>query len=61
MDANLRLNRIVVETGGGPVILLWSSRQELLAELRGVPGTETIVNAFEAVGASRPIAHEDVL
>jgi hypothetical protein len=39
----------------GSVRIPWASRQELLDRLSIVFGTEAIVDAFEAVGTSRPV------
>ena len=54
-----RLNHIsvAVDRGGeaNDVRLPWKSREYLLRKLRTTPGAEGIVNAFEDVGATRPV------
>ena len=39
----------------GPVELPWDSRIRLVDEMSSVDGTEQIVRAFNAVGASAPV------
>jgi hypothetical protein len=53
--ASGRPDKVQVAVAGEIVELTWSERETLLARLRLLDGFETIVNAFEAVGASGPV------
>lgn len=46
---------VSVLSSRGSVRIPWASRQELLDRLSIVFGTEAIIDAFEAVGTSRPV------
>jgi hypothetical protein len=48
---------ITIDRRGEPnaVRLPWKSREYLLRKLRATPGAERTVNAFEDVGATRPV------
>jgi hypothetical protein len=50
-----RLDRVQVDVEGEIVEISWSDRDTLLEGLERVAGCETIVQKFEAVGASRPV------
>ena len=50
-----RLNRVLVDTASGGVVIPWASRDALLEEIGGRFGADSIVKAFIAVGASRPV------
>ena len=54
-----RLNRVQVDVAGEIIPITWHERDALLANLRTVAGCETIVENFEAVGASRPVDLDD--
>lgn len=50
-----RRDRVQVNVEGEIVKITWQERATLLDKLRTVAGCETIVQKFEAVGASRPV------
>jgi hypothetical protein len=50
-----RLNRVAISTSRTVIELPWSSRDQLLHEIRHLEGADAIRTAFEAVGASRPV------
>lgn len=50
-----RLDRVTITLWRGPVELPWDSRIRLVDEMSSVDGTEQIVRAFNAVGASAPV------
>jgi hypothetical protein len=50
-----RLNRVTVKYSRGEIVLPWASRDALLAELSQLDSAKGIRDAFEAVGASRPV------
>jgi hypothetical protein len=50
-----RLDRVAIATSRGTFELPWSSRDQLLHEIRSLGSAEPIRNAFRAVGASRPV------
>jgi hypothetical protein len=50
-----RLNRVLVRYSRGTVELSWASRDALLAEIRHLDSAQGIRDAFEAVGAPRPV------
>ena len=50
-----RLDRVAVSTPRGIIEIPWSSRDQLLHELRTLDNADAIRTAFEAVGASRPV------
>jgi hypothetical protein len=54
-----RLDRVQVDVAGEIIEITWDERDTLLARLRTVAGCETIVQQFEAVGASRPAELND--
>jgi hypothetical protein len=54
-----RLNRVQVDVAGELVDLTWDERDALLRKLRRVAECETIVQKFEAVGASRAVQLDD--
>jgi hypothetical protein len=51
-----RLQRVQVDVAGDIVAISWDEREALLKNSRKVAGLETVVQKFEAVGASRPVA-----
>jgi hypothetical protein len=52
-----RLERVAIATAFGPVVVSWDERDQLLERLRRDRGhASSTVAAFEAVGASRPVA-----
>jgi hypothetical protein len=55
----VRLDRVLVDVAGELVEISWDERDALLARLRLLDGFESIVGAFEAVGASRPVELDD--
>lgn len=50
-----RTDRVVVKTAFGTVELPWDSRQALLTQIRHLGSAKPIVDAFEAVGTTRPV------
>ncbi len=50
-----RLNRVSVALSRGEVELPWASRDLLLGEIKHLESARTTIDAFEAVGASRPV------
>ncbi len=54
MEAS-RLDRVQVDVAEEIVEIAWDERDTLLRKLRTVAGCETIVQKFEAVGASSPV------
>ncbi len=54
MEAS-RLDRVQVDVAEEIVEIAWDERDTLLRKLRTVAGCETIVQKFEAVGASCPV------
>jgi hypothetical protein len=48
-------DRVRIALGRGIVELPWTSRAALLDEIRNLESAKPIVDAFEAVGTSRPI------
>jgi hypothetical protein len=50
-----RLDRVEIRLNRRVVRISWASRTELLAQLRQLESARSIVQAFEAVGASRPV------
>ena len=50
-----RLDRVAIATSRTTIELPWSSRDQLLHEIRNLGGADEIRHAFEAVGASRPV------
>jgi hypothetical protein len=52
-----RLDRVEIATQGGGTVISWDSREQLLERLDGAHVAEAsgIVQAFHAVGASRPV------
>jgi hypothetical protein len=48
-------DRVRIALGRGIVELPWASRAALLNEIRNLESAKPIVDAFEAVGTSRPI------
>jgi hypothetical protein len=53
-----RLNRVVVTTPRGSIVLPWESRDALLDEIRHLDSARGVIDAFEKVGASRPVELE---
>ena len=49
------LDRVTITLWKGPVELPWGSRVRLVEEMSSVSGTEEVVRAFDAVGASAPV------
>jgi hypothetical protein len=54
MEAS-RLDGVRIDVAGNVVEIIWDERDMLLRKLRAIDGCETIVQKFEAVGASRPV------
>ena len=50
-----RLDSIAIATSKEAVVIPWATRDRLLAELRQTDAGRSIVERFEAVGASRPV------
>lgn len=50
-----RLDRVTITLWLGPVELPWDSREQLVEEMSSLEGTEQVVRAFNAVGASAPV------
>jgi hypothetical protein len=50
-----RLDRVLIQLADRRVTITWAERDELLSRLRGLTSTASIVTAFAAVGASRPV------
>ena len=50
-----RLDRVTITLWQGAIEIPWSAREELLDEIGQLPGGETAVRAFIAVGASAPV------
>src|SRR4051794_24763614 len=50
-----RLNQVTIRLQHGSVELPWGSRERLLDEINSLEGTEQVVSAFTAVGASAPV------
>lgn len=50
-----RLDRVIIATSHGDIVLPWASRDALLAQIEHLSGAHGIGNAFAAVGASRPV------
>jgi hypothetical protein len=48
----------MVATSRDILVLPWGSREALLARLRGIEAARSAVEAFEAVGTSRPVRLE---
>ena len=55
-----RLDRVQVNVAGNDVEITWDERDTLLGRLRLLSGCESIVQKFEAVGASRPVKLDHV-
>ncbi len=53
-----RLDRVTIRVGRDLIEIPWSSRDALLDEIRHLDSAKPVVAAFEAVGASRPVALE---
>jgi hypothetical protein len=54
-----RLDRVQVDVAGEIVDISWDERDTLLEKLETVAGCDTIVEKFDAVGASRPVHLDD--
>ena len=54
-----RLDSVQVDVAGEIVEINWDERDALLEKLEGVAGCDTIVEKFDAVGASRPVHLDD--
>jgi hypothetical protein len=59
MGAN-RLSLVHVEVAENLVEITWDERSALLDKLGDAAGSETIIERFWAVGASRPVVLNDV-
>ena len=55
MPIPTRLDRVTITLWRGPIELAWYSREQLIEELTSLEGTEHVVRAFNAVGASAPV------
>ena len=51
----LAIGRVTVALSGREVFLGWEAREALMARMRHVGGTDPLLDAFDAVGASRPV------
>ena len=58
MEAS-RLDRVRVDVSGEIVEISWDERDALLEKLETITGCDTIVEKFDAVGASRPVHLDD--
>ena len=54
-----RLDRVQVAVADEIVEIRWAERDALLEKLETIAGCDTIVEKFEAVGASRPVHLDD--
>src|SRR6266571_9286465 len=54
-----RLDRVRVDVPGETIEITWDERDTLLEQLRSDAGCASIIKAFEAVGASRPVELDD--
>jgi hypothetical protein len=54
-----RLDRVQVDVVGELVEISWTERDTLLDQLQADDESDTIIDAFEAVGASRPVELDD--
>jgi hypothetical protein len=50
-----RLDRVQVDVDGELIEITWAERDTLLGKLRLARGMDSIIDRFEAVGASRPV------
>ena len=50
-----RFDRVTITLWLGPVEIPWDSREQLVEEMSSLEGTEQVVRAFDAVGASAPV------
>jgi hypothetical protein len=55
MDDGRRNERVMVATSRDIVVLPWSSRQALLGQMQRIDAARSAIDAFEAVGTSRPV------
>ena len=55
-----RLDRVQVNVAGNDVEITWDERDRLLGKLRLLTGCDSIMQKFEAVGASRPVKLDHV-
>jgi len=51
-----RLDKVTISLRGRDVELEWSTREALLAKMKYLPSAHGIRDAFEAVGATQPVA-----
>jgi hypothetical protein len=54
-----RLDRAQVDVSGEIIEISWGERDALLEKLETIAGCDTIVEKFDAVGASRPVHLDD--
>ncbi len=54
-----RLDRVQIVVAGEIVEITWDERDTLLEKLETIAGCDTIVEKFDAVGASRPVHLDD--
>ena len=54
-----RLDHVTVATSRGDISIPWTSRNELLNEIRPRTNGVPVTRAFEAVGATRPVELEN--
>ena len=50
-----RLDHVTITLWRGAVEIPWDSRVQLIDEMSSIDGTEQVVRAFNAVGASAPV------
>ncbi len=50
-----RVDRVTITMGRNDVIITWACRAALLSKLRTVRRAAGVIQAFEAVGATRPV------
>ena len=53
------IDRVQVGLSRETVTISWKSREVLLDRIRGVESLRSVVDAFEAVGVSRPVTLSD--
>ena len=58
MNESRANERVMIATSRDDVLLPWESRQELLRQIRGLESARSTIDAFEAVGTSRPVTLE---
>jgi hypothetical protein len=54
-------DRVEIATIRGPLDITWAARDELLHEIRHLDSLKPLRDAFEAAGASRPVALDEAM